>query len=56
MPTCPAKPGDEGMNYLSSGFLGEDEKGPGPSRTPADRHDETILGKRRLTDIILACI
>jgi hypothetical protein len=34
MPTCPAKPVDEGMNYLFGAFLAKMEKGPGPSRTP----------------------
>src|SRR5215207_2529182 len=34
MPACPTKLVDEGLHYLWT-FLGEDEKGPGPRRTPA---------------------
>jgi hypothetical protein len=34
MLACPTKLVDEGMHYLWDS-LGEDEKGPGPRRTPA---------------------
>jgi hypothetical protein len=55
MPTCPAKPVDEGMNYLFGAFLakrkrGRDQVGPRPSR-----HGKTVAGKRGVAGIISPC-